>query len=208
MDIFSESTGEAWEKTSLALLGSGEETTVNNETVVEIRWLNIHVMKPLEEPRINDRFHEFCEKISLQDELRPEAYLLQITKQATEGYWWEVYGKPIWEQIEKLEALLRKSPSYNKPSLTVRNSKIHLGEENTPCLVYLTFIVRNRKLELGVHFDTSAIEYIRGNMYGLSELQKTVAEKIGMEIGTYHHSSDSLFASKRYFLYLNETFRR
>ncbi|MBM4400971.1 MAG: hypothetical protein FJ045_03365 [Crenarchaeota archaeon] len=208
MDIFSESTGEAWGKISLALLGSGEETTVSNEPAVEIRWLNIHVMKPLEEPRINDRFDKFCEKISLKNEWKPEAYLLQVTKQVTEGYWWEVYGKPIWEQIGRLAALLKKSPSYNKPSITIRNSKIHLGEENTPCLVYLTFMIRNRKLELGVHFDTNAIEYIQGNMYGLSELQKIVAEKIGVKTGTYHHFSDSLFVSKRHFSHLNETFKR
>lgn len=208
MDIFSEDTGEAWEKISLTLLNSGEETTINNQTVVEIRWLNIHVIKPLQEPRINDRFNEFCEKISLEDKWKPEAYLLQITKQVTEGYWWEVYGKTIWEQIPKLNTLLKKHPSYNKPSITVRNSKKHLGEENTPCLVYLTFMIRNRKLDLGVHFDTNAIEYIQGNMYGLTELQKIVAEQIGKKTGTYHHFSDSLIVSKKHFPYLNETFKR
>jgi thymidylate synthase len=188
MDIFSEYTGEAWEKISLTLLNSGEETTINNQIVVEIRWLNIHVIKPLQEPRINDRFNEFCEKISLEDKWKPEAYLLQITKQVTEGYWWEVYGKPIWEQIPKLATLLKRHPSYNKPSITVRNSKKHLGEENTSCLVYLTFMIRNRKLDLGVHFDTNAIEYIQGNMYGLTELQKIVAKQVGIKTGIYHHS--------------------
>lgn len=207
MDVLLESSGEAWEKICLALMDSGEETTINDETVVEVRWLNVHVMNPLQEPRISERFDEFCEKIGLQEERRPEAYLMQVTKQETEGYWWEVYGKPIWEQMPRLIALLKSRPSYNKPSITVRNSRRHFGVENTPCLVYLTFMIRSGRLDLGVHFDTNAIEYIQGNMYGLTELQKLVAEKIGIKTGSYHHFSDSLFISKRYFTYLNETFK-
>lgn len=208
LDVISESTGEAWEKISLALLDSGEETSIENETVVEIRWLDTHVMRPLEEPRISKRFDKFCEKTNLEDAGKPEAYLLQVTKQVAEGYWWEVYGKPIWEQLPKLETILKRNPSYNKPSITIRNSRKHLGGKNTPCLVYLTFPIRNGKLDLGVHFDTNAIEYMQGNMYGLSELQRLVAEKIGMESGTYHHISDSVFVNKRHFLYLKETCKR
>lgn len=95
MDVLSESTGEAWEKISLALLNSGEETIINDESVVEIRWLGTDVMRPLEEPRISKRFEKFCDKMNLEDEGKPEAYLLQVTKKVTEGYWWEVYGKTI-----------------------------------------------------------------------------------------------------------------
>ncbi len=207
LEVFAESTGEAWEKLGLALLDSGEETTVNNVPVVEIRWLSIHVGKPLQEPRIHRRFEKFCERINLKDELMPEAYLLQITKQVTEGYWWEVYGKPIWEQVPKLEALLKERPSYNKPSITVRNSKIHLGEQNTPCLVYLAFQVRNGKLDLGVHFDTNAIEFIQGNMYGLAELQRIFAEKIGVKVNAYQHFVDSLSVNKNHLAHLKEVLK-
>jgi len=207
LEVFAESTGEAWEKLSLALLDSGEETTVNNEPIVEIRWLSIHVGKGLQEPRIHRRFEKFCERINLKDEWRPEAYLLQITKQVTEGYWWEVYGKPIWEQMPKLEDLLKESPFYNKPSITIRNSKIHLGEQNTPCLVYLTFQIRNEKLDLGVHFDTNAIEFIQGNMYGLTELQRILAEKIEVKANAYWHFIDSLFVNKNHLVYLKEVFK-
>lgn len=207
LDVISESTGEAWERIGSALLNFGEGTTVNNGPVTELRWLSIHVSKPLKEPRISKRFEDFCEKINLEDEGKPEAYSLQVTKQVTEGYWWEVYGRTIWEQMSNLEALLKKEPSYNKPSITIRNSYKHLGGRDTPCLVYLTFPIRNGKLDLGAHFDTNAIEYIQGNMYGLSELQRIVAEKTGVELGSYHHYSDSLFVSKRHFLPLDETLK-
>ena len=200
-----ETTGEAWEKLSLALLDSGEETTVQDEPVTEIRWLCIHVMTPLQEPRINERFDEFCGKIHLEDEWKPEAYLMQVTKQASKGYWWEVYGNPIWAQIPKIEAVLKKNPSYNKPSITVRNSRKHLGGKKTPCLVYITFQIRDEKLDFGVHFDTNAIEFIQSNMYGLTELQRIVAEELGVITGTYHHFIDSLFVSKKHFFSLKET---
>lgn len=206
MGVLSESTGEAWEKISLALLDRGEEALINNEPVVEIRWLAADITRPLEAPRISKRFDKFCEKLNLEDEWKPEAYLLQVTRQVTEGYWWEVYGKPIWEQLHELEVLLKRTPSYNKPSITIRNSTNHLGGRNTPCLVYLTFPIRNGKLDLGAHFDTNAIEYMQGNMYGLSELQRIVAENLGIETGTYHHISDSVFVNKRHFLYLQEAF--
>ena len=38
MEVFAESTGDAWEKLSLTLLNSGEETTIQDEPVREIRW--------------------------------------------------------------------------------------------------------------------------------------------------------------------------
>jgi thymidylate synthase len=205
LEVLAETTGEAWEKLSFALLESGEETTVHDEPVIEIRWLSIHVKTPLQEPRINERFNEFCRKIQLEDEWRPEAYLLQLTKQTTKGYWWEVYGNPIWEQIPKLEAVLRENPSYNKPSITVRHSGKHLGSKKTPCLVYITFHIRDDKLDFGVHFDTNAIEFIQSNMYGLTELQRIVAEKLGVVTGTYHHFIDSLFVSKKHFVSIKET---
>jgi thymidylate synthase len=208
LEVLAETTAEAWEKLSLALLNSGEVTTVHNEPVTEIRWLSIHVLNPLKKPRINERFDEFCRKIRLEDEWGPEAYLKQVTKQTTKGYWWEVYGSPIWEEIPELVAVLRENPSYNKPSITVRDSKKHLGGKKTPCLVYITFQIRNEKLDFGVHFDTNAIEFIQSNMYGLTELQKIVAEELGVNAGTYHHFVDSLFVYKKHFVSLKETLAR
>jgi len=207
LDILSESTGEAWEKLSMTLLGSGERATVENEPVVEIRWLNIKVNRPLKEPRISDKFNDFCKKIKLGEDWKPMPYFLQVTGKRREGYWWNVYGKPLWEQMSKLERILKENPSYNKPSIVLRDSVKHLGARNTPCLVYLTFLIRNGKLELGVHFDTNAVEYIQGNMYGLSEVQKIVAEKSRLKVGTYHHYCDSLFAGEKRLLHLSEAMR-
>lgn len=207
MEIFSESTGEAWEKLSRVLLDSGRKVIVQKETVVETRWLGIHVDKPLKEPRISGRFNDFCGRLNLEEKWKPKAYLLQVTGNLKEGYWWNVYGKPIWEKMSKLEGILKQNPSYNKPSLVLRNSVKHLGARNTSCLVYLTFLIRKRKLELGAHFDTNAIKYIQGNMYGLSEIQKMMAEKLNLEVGTYHHYCDSLFIDEKHLHYLNETMR-
>lgn len=103
LDILSESTGEAWEKLSMALLDFGERAKVENAPVVEIRWLGIHVNRPLKEPRISDKFNDFCRKIELGEDGKPSAYFLQVTGNLREGYWWNVYGKPIWEQMPKLE---------------------------------------------------------------------------------------------------------
>ena len=191
----------------MILLDSGKKAVVQNESVVEICWLDIHVDKPLKEPRISGKFNDLCKRISLEEEWKPKAYLSQVTGKLKEGYWWNVYGKPIWEQMSKLEGILRQNPSYNKPSIVLRNSMKHLGARNTPCLVYLTFLMRNRKLELGAHFDTNAIEYIQGNMFGLSELQKIVAEKLNVEVGTYHHHCDSLFINEKHLHHLNENLR-
>lgn len=203
----SESTGEAWEKLSMTLLGSGERTNVENQQVVEIRWLDIHVEKPLKEPRISDKFNYFCMKIRLGEDWKPIPYFLQVTGKLREGYWWNVYGKPIWEQMSKLERILKEKPSYNKASIVLRDSVKHLGTRNTPCLVYLTFLIRDETLEMGVHFDTNAVEYIQGNMYGLTEIQKIVAEKLRLKVGTYHHHCDSLFAGEKHIHHLSEAMR-
>lgn len=200
----SESTSDAWEKLSMALLDSGERTKVNNTPVVEVRWLSIHVNRPLKEPRISDKFDDFCKRIKLGENEKPRAYLLQVTGKVREGYWWNVYGKSIWEKVPKLEEILKQKPTYNKPSIILRDSIEHLGASNTPCLVYLTFLIRNGKLELGAHFDTNAIEYIQGNIYGLSELQKILARKLTLKVGTYHHYCDSLFVPENHLNHLAE----
>jgi len=83
-----------------------------------------------------------------------------------------------------------------------------IRDRKTPCLVYITFQIRNEKLDFGVHFDTNAIEFIQSNMYGLTELQKIVAEELGVNTGTYHHFVDSLFVNKKHFVSLKETFAR
>lgn len=127
----------------MTLLGSGERASVENQPVVEIRWLDIHVNSPLNEPRISDNFNYFCEKIRLREDWKPIPYSLQVTGKVREGYWWNVYGKPIWEQMSKLERILKEKPSYNKASIVLRDSIKHLGALNTPCLVYLTFLIRD-----------------------------------------------------------------
>ena len=161
MDIISESIGEAWEKAGVSLFNFGKKAIIQDQPVIEIRWLGIHVKNPMKKPRVSKKFIRFCDAINLEEEYKPEAYVLQITGKVKEGYWWNVYGKPIWEQMPTLESLLRKNPTYNKPSIVIRISIKHLGAENTPCLVYLTFLIRNGSLELGVHFDSNAIEYIQ-----------------------------------------------
>ncbi len=201
LEICAESTGDAWEKSSRALLGVGEERIVQAEQVVEIRWLGVHVGNPLGEPRISHRFGDFCDRIQLAEEWRPQAYFSQITGQKREGYWWTIYGKPIWDQLPRLGRMLKQNPSYNKPSVVLR-TPAHLGQRDTPCLVYLSFLGRNNRLELGVHFDTCAIEYMQGNLYGLSGLQAMVGESIGLEAGPYHHYCDSLIVGLKHLNHL------
>lgn len=202
MEIVSESTGEAWEKLSVSLIDAWKKQKRRATPMIEIRWIDVHVNKPLKEPRISDKYNDFSEKIKFGEDMKPTAYYTQVTGKIREGYWWNVYGKLLWEQIPKLEEILERDPYYNKPSIILRDSERDLGASNTPCLVYLTFLIRNKKLELGVHFDTNAIEYIQGNMYGLSEVQKIVAEKLGFKVGTYHHYCDSLLTSEEYIHHL------
>ena len=71
--------------------------------------------------------------------------------------------------------------------------------------MYITYQIRDNRLDCGVHFDTSAIQFIQSNMYGLTELQRIVAKKLGIISGTYNHFIDSLFISKKHLEYLKET---
>ena len=103
------------------------DVNISGLDVYELRWVSVHVETPLSDPRISDRFISFHDKIQLGTQSMPEAYMQQITNKVKEGYWWEVYGKPIWNQIPKLVDFLKEHPDYNKPSITVRNSVEHFG---------------------------------------------------------------------------------
>jgi thymidylate synthase len=80
----------------------------------------------------------------------------------------------------------------------VRDSETHLDGVATPCLMYLTCSIRNARLDVGVHFDTNAIEYLQANFYGLTELQRIVADDLHLTTGTYHHFIDSLYVSQKH----------
>ena len=172
MEVLTTNTCEAWGRLYDLLLESGVDSVVSGVPVMELNWISIHVENPLLESRISIRFYKLCEEIQLGVGSMPNVYMKQITNQVTEGYWWEVYRRPIWEQIPRLVTFLKENSSYNKPSITIRDSVVHLGGSNTPCLMHLTFQIRDSRLEMGAHFDTNAIEYLQTNMYGLTELQR------------------------------------
>jgi thymidylate synthase len=68
--------------------------------------------------------------------------------------------------------------------------EVDQDEKNVPCLQLIMCTIRRGRLDMKVVFRSNdMLSALGANMYGLTELQKFIADKIGVPVGTYTHIS-------------------
>jgi thymidylate synthase len=101
-------------------------------------------------------------------------------------------------QIEKAVEKLRKVPYTRRAQAITWQPWKDLETEHPPCLQRIWFRVVNGKLVMHVHMRSNdALKAAYMNMYAFTELQKYVAEKLGIEVGRYIHIADSYHVYER-----------
>lgn len=98
----------------------------------------------------------------------------------------------IINQIEKIIEKLRKAPYTRRAQAITWQPWKDLGTEHPPCLQRLWCRVIDGRLVMHVHMRSNdALKAAYMNMYAFTELQKYVAERLGVEVGYYMHIADS-----------------
>ena len=104
----------------------------------------------------------------------------------------------VVNQIEKVIEKLRKVPHTRRAQAITWQPWKDLISEHPPCLQRLWFRVVNGGLVMHTHMRSNdALKAAFMNMYAFTELQKYVAQQLGVKVGYYMHIVDSYHVYER-----------
>jgi len=194
---------EAWEKSLLLLSEQGirsrKESYTKKSGVDDIleASMKMVVNEPLKEPRL----HVGCEGLMSLAEYVDE--VLQGTKDAWIGHGWdytyhqrlfayEQAGK-ITDQINRIVSKLKQASFSNRAQAATWMPWVDYDVGGPPCLQRVWCkIVDNEWLEMHTSWRSrDAYNAAFMNMYAMTLLQKTIADKINVKVGRYVDDSDS-----------------
>lgn len=107
------------------------------------------------------------------------------------------YGRRMWSQFDTAVQRLRADPDDRQVVLTIRESRdMYYHGKDQPCNIAVACKVREGRLN--IHVFNRSNDFIWGlagaNMPQFSVLQEYLAGHIGVEVGTYHQTTDSMHA--------------
>jgi thymidylate synthase len=104
----------------------------------------------------------------------------------------------VVNQIVRVVEKLRKVPYTRRAQAITWQPWKDLETEHPPCLQRMWFRVVNGKLVMHTHMRSNdALKAAYMNMYAFTELQKYVAQQLGVEVGRYIHIADSYHVYER-----------
>lgn len=177
----------------LALLGLNESGEVVDcadwKTTAKEVSMTMVVMSPLVEPAISKCF------IGGPREL--EQYILEITEgildfEVDRGNWAYTYHRRFADQIDFVVEDLKRNPSSRRAVMLVRDNGEDMGSDDPACLQHIQYILRDGRLHCKVLFRSNdAVKATFMNAFALIRLQKIIADKLGVEVGSYTHRANS-----------------
>ena len=193
---------EAYHKALLELKENGEMTDCTdwNTTCLESS-MTIFVEEPLCEPMISRCF--IGGPRSLQQyvmEMLDGVLDFEIEK----GNWVYTYHNRMVDlngidQIDFVVDELKRNPDSRRAVILVRNAA-DIGSDDPACLQHIQYFVRKGRLECKVLFrsnDACKASYM--NMFALIMLQKRIADRVGVPMGSYTHRASSYHCYERDF---------
>ena len=105
------------------------------------------------------------------------------------GYQWE-----RGYQLDKVIAMLKENPNTRKATISIYDGKeIQDYKQDTPCTYAVQFTILNNKLNMCVTMRSNDLWFgFCNDQYCFSELQKVVAERLSISIGTYYHFAHNM----------------
>jgi thymidylate synthase len=170
----------------------------------ELTFTQHHVSDPLSFPlRVRGRELRdvigVLEGLSLVGEFSvPELFTDRVAKFSQfmdEGVLWGAYGQRSHGSIGDIVELLFEDPDSRQAVVTFYDSKrdLYRSKRDIPCTISGQFLLRGGKIDLGISMRSNDLWL--GTPYDLvqfSILQASVAQALGVGVGTYHHRVGSL----------------
>lgn len=151
------------------------------------------VTEPLQEPRISRV--AFCTPAALQTYLGEmlDGTLDWAIAEGKEPYTYHdrMVNYDGKDQLAFVVEELKKNPTSRRAAVMVRHA-VDIGSSDPACLQHLQFFVHNGKLDLCVLFRSNdACKASFMNAFALIEIQRKIADELGIPVGTYTHRANS-----------------
>jgi thymidylate synthase len=170
--------------------------TEDDEATVEFEEVAMQVDTPLAGPLVSthSRFQQRFVDQYATDLLNGSKAVFEYDYHSRLFDWGErlsVDGQPMHvDQIEYIAEKLRQSPVSRRAIAITWNPVIDEKLDDCPCLQLVQCILRDGKLAMRVIFRSNDMLTAAGaNMYALVQLQKSIADRLGVPCGTYTHIS-------------------
>ena len=209
--IIGETLPECWEKAVLACWEQGDSFPTQYDKLGDPNsrdvTILIHIKKPMKEPRIHRAFPGSLEDLEkYRSEVLGGVHDHWINPK--EGKWEYTYHERLFEydflteidQIAECIKMLKNCGFTRRAQAVTWKVWEDLNINDSPCLQRLWFRVQNGKLNMNIHMRSNdSFKAAFMNMYAFVELQKWVADQVGVEIGEYIHIVDSFHIYGSYF---------
>ena len=203
----------AWEKAVLACWEQGQEFPTEYDKPGDPASRDvtalIHVTRPFDEPRIHRALPGGLEDLEkyraevlygVHDHwIDPAAGKWEYTyHQRLVAY--EVPGRGVFDQVAALVEKLRRVPHTRRAQAVTWQVWNDISVDDPACLQRLWFRVSAGRLHMNCHIRSNdAFKAAFMNMYAFTELQRAVAEELGLVPGEYIHIADSFHIYGSYF---------
>lgn len=176
-----------------------------NTTQLECN-MTMHIYDPLCEPIISKLF------IGGPKELRQyELEMLDgiLDFEIDKGNWAYTYHNRMGNQIDFVIDELKRNPSSRRAVIDIRDNMVDMESNDPACLQHIQYFIRNNKLECDVLFRSNdACKATFMNAFALIMLQKRIADRLGVEVGSYTHRANSFHCYERDFDLLEGYYKR
>lgn len=164
------------------------------------------VIHPLQEPMISKFF------IGGPREL--QQYVMEMLDgildfEVEKGNWAYTYHQRYADQLQFVIDELKRNPSSRRAVMTVRDKKADMGSDDPACLQLIQYFIRDGKLDCTVVFRSNdAVKATFMNAFALIMLQKSIADSLGIEVGTYTHRANSFHCYEKDYSRLRQFYSR
>lgn len=154
--------------------------------------VTIDIARPLEEPHLSKLIP--CDPAALQQYLMEMEDGIMDFEYQVAGNWPYTYHNRMIEQLIEVVELLKIDPYTRRASIAIRRPQ-DTSMDDPPCLQLIHFLINDNCLDCYVTFRSNdAVKAFFMNAFALIDIQRIVAEVLGVKVGRYIHTADSFHA--------------
>jgi len=188
---------DAYHKALLALEEKGEilDCPDWNQKQKECA-MTVHIDEPLSEPMIS--------KLIIGGPYDLQRYVMELLDGLLDfkinAGWDYTYHERFSKYLPFVVDELKRNMYSRRAVISIRDNDKDSSTTDPACMQSIQYFIRNNKLDCMILFRSNDLpEAFFFNAFGLIQLQKSIAGKLGVEAGTYTHRSNSMHCYEKDF---------
>ena len=161
--------------------------------------MTVRIEEPAAEPRISKLL--ICGPKELrQYELEILDGILDFIIGKADNLWEYTYHQRYAPQLDFVISELKREPFSRRAVMSIRDFSVDSTNNHPACLQSIQYFIREGKLDCCILFRSNDLpEAFFMNAFALIRLQETVADSLGLPVGSYSHRSNSMHAYEKNF---------